>query len=133
MDNGEVINGLNEGWTFIGANLTEWLAGFMMTLFIGSAFGISPVGGTPIFITTLAGITFGMAALRKQFPDGTRGVANSFMISMGLPPPGIPRPSSIQPLWSGGPIKQVSEKKDYSHLNLDEMFELIYEEKYSNE
>ncbi len=133
MDNGEVINGLNEGWTFVGANVTEWIAGFIMTMLIGSAFQISPVGGTPIFICTLCGITFGMAALRKQFPDGTRGVANQFMIALGLPPPGIPKPASIQPLWSGGPIRKVDEKKDYHHLDLDSMFDLIYEEKYSNE
>ena len=133
MDNGEVIHGLNEGWNFLGANVTEWIAGFLMTLFIGSAFRISPMGGAPIFVGTLGIITFGLAGLRKGQPDGIKGVANMFMCSLGLPPPGIPKPASIQPFWSGAPIKKTSEKKDYAHLNLDEMFDLIYEEKNSDE
>lgn len=129
MDSGEVIPGLNDRWTLMGANLMEWMSGFLMTMLIGSAFQLHPSRSTPIIVGLFLGTTFGLAALRRQFPDEHKGVASLFLVKLGLAPPHIPRPASLQPFWSGAPVKEINERKDYMYLDLDDMFDLMKKEK----
>lgn len=129
MDSGEVIPGLNEGWNFLGARVTEWSAGLIMALLIGSAFQMNPAKTMPILGFIFGGVTFGLASMRRAFPDEEKGLANYFMCLIGFPPPTIPKPAMLQPIWSGAPIKEISEHKDYSYLNLEEMFDLIDKER----
>ncbi|MCI5066192.1 hypothetical protein MRY87_10745 [bacterium] len=123
MDNGEVIPGLDEGWTFAGARVTEWGSGFLVAILIQEMFLSSPARTMPIFLGILIGTTFGLVRLRKAFPDEERGVANFFMVILGISPPGIPAPAAIQPVWSGVPVKKLEEKKEYHQLHLSELFD----------
>lgn len=129
MDSGEVIPGLNEGWNFMGARLMEWCAGLIMAMLVGSAFRLNPATSMPILVTAFFGVTFGLASMRKKFPDEEKGLANHFMSLLGFPPPKIPKPAILQPVWSGAPIKEISEHKDYSYLDLQDVFDLIEKEK----
>jgi hypothetical protein len=120
MDSGDVIPGLNEDWTFAGAKPFEWMAGFM-TSFLGANMVDKPATWMPILVMIWIGTTLGLAFLRKKFPDEERGVRNLVMVKCGFQPPGIPAPSKLQPLWSGGPIKAVKEECLYSQLGLEEL------------
>ena len=122
MDNGEVIPGLNESWTLGGAKLNEWIAGFMMFI-ISSELFFNPVGKhMPQLMATFIITTFSLAALRRSFPDEERGIRNSAMTAMGLPPPGIPAPAPIQPYWSGAPVRDLPPMCDYLRLGLERLF-----------
>jgi hypothetical protein len=120
MDGGDVIPGLNEDWTFAGAKPFEWMAGFM-TSFLAANMVEKPATWMPILVMIWIGTTLGLALLRKKFPDEERGVRNLVMVTCGFEPPGIPAPSKLQPLWSGGPIKAVKEECLYSQLGLEEL------------
>jgi len=124
MDNGEVIPGLNEGWTLAGAKPGEWIAGFMM-LIIGSEviFTDKITRAMPGLLMLWVGTTFGLAALRKLYPDEERGIRNHVMVLCGFPPPGIPTPSALQPVWSGFPIKRLPESKLFTKLGLERLFD----------
>ena len=76
----------------------------------------------PMLGLVLVGTTFGMATLRKQYPDEERGIRNAAMVAMGMPPPGIPAPASIQPNWSGAPMRGVQENSYYAQLGLVDVF-----------
>lgn len=119
MDNGEVIPGLNDGWTFLGAKLMEWVSGLMMALMIAQMFGLTSTHA-PIFAAAVFGTTFGLRNLRQQFPDEEKGIANMVAANLGFAPPKIPKPAGIQPIWSGAPIKTLSEKKEFVELGLAE-------------
>lgn len=123
MDNGEVIPGLNEGWTLAGAKLSEWGAGFVMLL-IGSEviFTDKMTRSMPWLMALWIGTTFGLATLRRLYPDEERGIRNHLMVACGFAPPGIPAPSQLQPYWSGFPLRQLPEKCAMRQLGLDEVF-----------
>lgn len=120
MDGGDVIPGLNEDWTFANAKVFEWLAGFMTSFLVANM--VDKVGQwMPVLLMIWVGTTFGLAMLRRQFPDEERGVRNLVMVTCGFEPPGIPAPSKLQPLWSGAPIKGVKEDSLYAQLGLEEL------------
>jgi hypothetical protein len=120
MDNGEEIQGLDEEWTLAGAELFEWGAGFVMCMVASELFHLKGGANAPIFMIILIGTTLGMAAMRRKFPDGKRGLRNKCMESMGLPPPGLPAPARIQPRWSGAPLREPETKTFFHKLNLEE-------------
>lgn len=117
MDNGDVIPCLNEDWTFAGCKLMEWMAGLMMALMIGTAIE-KPANAMPFLVLVMIGTTLVMAMLRKQFPDEERGVRNLIMVSCGFEPIGIPAPAKLQPVWSGAPIRDLSENTLFRQLEL---------------
>lgn len=125
MDNGEVIPGLNEPWTFAGAKVMEWVSGFVMFMVVSELFGIQPGKAMPILLAVWFTTTLGLASLRRRFPDEERGVRNVAMVALGFPPPGIPAPAAIEPLWSGAPMREVPESTYFSKLGLDRLFPSI--------
>jgi hypothetical protein len=128
MDSGEVIPGMDDGWTFAGARVMEWASGFVLAIMVQELFFSTPAKTMPLFLAILVGTTFGLAALRKLFPDEERGVANYCMVQLGVCPPGIPAPAAIQPMWSGFPMRSMSEKKEFSQLGLLNLFPVEEEE-----
>ena len=121
MDNGEVIPGLNESWTFAGAKVNEWLAGFVMFMMSGElAFGWGP--SMPLNLIIFVSTTLVMASLRKIFPDEERGMRNAAMMFCGFAPPGIPKPALLEPVWSGVPVRKLREDSKWCALNLSEIF-----------
>lgn len=129
MDNGEEIQGLNEGWNFMGANASEWVAGIAMVMVVSEFFfGGKPATKMPLLIAIWVGTTISMATLRKKFPDETRGLRNYVMTSMGFEPPGMAAPSALKSSWSGAPVKELSEKCEFvtlglAHVTIDEQDE----------
>ncbi len=123
MDNGEEIPGLNEDWMFAGAKLFEWMAGFMSMLIASELFVGNASRSMPILVMVMVGTTFGLASVRRNFPDEERGVRNLVMVSLGFEPPGIPKPADIQPVWSASPIRELDEKTNFMELGLDEIFQ----------
>jgi hypothetical protein len=122
MDNGEEIPGLNEDWQFAGAKIFEWISGFMMMLLAAQTLVLHPGKSMPFLVAVMIGTTFGLAQIRRAFPDEERGVRNLAMLSLGFAPPGIPRPAKLQPMWSGAPNKELAENTIFMQLNLDELF-----------
>lgn len=122
MDNGEVIPGLNEDWTFAGAKAMEWIAGGIATLVYAELFLVKPATAMPLLMAICIGTTLGLSMLRRQFPDEERGVRNFLMVLCGFRPPDIPSPSSLQPMWSGAPVPMLSERSKFERLGLGEMF-----------
>lgn len=131
-DSGEVLSGLHENWTFLGANAMEWCAGLVVFLMI-SIFATSPAKAMPMMLAGWILTTYQLALLRKMFPDEERGVRNAVMTACGFPPPDIPAPASLQPIWSGAPVDMPPANSQFMKLGLDELFptgqrELIEEE-----
>ena len=122
MDNGEEIPGLNEDWMFAGAKLFEWIAGFMALLITSEVFVSNASRSMPLLVMVMVGTTFGLASLRRGFPDEERGVRNLVMITLGFEPPGIPKPAQIQPLWSAAPVRELKENTNFRQLGLDDIF-----------
>ncbi len=126
MDDGQEIPGLNEGYTFMGAKVLEWVAGFTMFVISGDLvhtfFGIRPTQVTPILLMILFGTTICISTIRRKFPDEERGMLNAFADFMGWVPPGLPPQSSVQPYWSGAPIRNIPKKTYFRDLALDEVF-----------
>ncbi len=121
MDAGEVIPGLNEDWTLLGAKLNEWIAGMLVFMLCGDL--ILGWGSTmPLLLMIWVGTTLTLASFRRVLPDQERGLRNNIMVYFGFPPPGIPTPACIQPAWSGAPIHQLSENNLYDFLKLSEIF-----------
>lgn len=129
MDSGEVIPGLDEGWTFAGARPMEWGSGLVLgmcaqeLLFTGS-----PASTMPYFIGIIVGTALLLKSLRKAFPDEERGVANYCMAQLGVEPPSIPPPAQLQPLWSGSPLQAISPKKEYVELGLNDIFQHTHDD-----
>ncbi len=120
-DNGEVLPGLNETWTFGGATLVEWGAGFAVFCII-SLFGRSPATLMPFMLTGWVTTTWTLASVRRMFPDEERGLRNFLMTSCGIQPFGIPAPSKLQPVWSACPIAGIPKTKRFHALGLSKMF-----------
>lgn len=120
MDGGEVIPGLNEDWTFANCKVFEWISGFMVSFLVATVVE-KPGTAIPFLLLIWVGSTLTLSYLRRQFPDETRGVANLFILTCGVCPPGIPRPARIQPRWSGGRISSVREGCMYTELGLDDL------------
>jgi hypothetical protein len=118
MDDGQVIPGLNEEWSFAGAKLMEWMTG-VTTAFLVSTLIEKPATAMPLLVIVLIGTTLSLSNLRKRFPDEERGVMNLVMTSLGFQPVGIPAPARLQPRWSGGRIARPSEKCLLVELQLD--------------
>ena len=122
MDDGQVIPALNENWTFAGATPMEWASGLAAAM-VFSEFFISNLGRSmPLVLMVLVSVPILLATLRKTYPDEERGLRNHLMSLMGLAPPGIPKPSMLQPLWSGSPVAELKEDCDYHRLELDKIF-----------
>jgi hypothetical protein len=120
MDSGEVIPCLNEDWSFAGAKLMEWMSGLMTAFMVSTAYD-KPAHVMPLLVLVWIGTTLVLAVTRKRFPDEERGVRNMVMASCGFAPPGIPAPARIQPLWSGMPMRELSQNCLYEQLRLDEV------------
>lgn len=118
MDNGGVIPGLNEDWTFAGCKVFEWVSGLMAGMLLSNFFE-KPGTVMPILVAVVVGTALGLAQLRRQFPDEERGVRNLVMVTCGIAPVGIPAPSKLQPRWSGGRINGLGENTLYSQLGLE--------------
>lgn len=127
-DDGEVLQGLDENWSFMGANAMEWgcaLAVFMLiSLFADSVARAMPfmlIGGIMTAVT--------LASMRKSFPDQERGVRNAVTTFFGFPPPGIPTPAKLQPIWSGSPMREIAPQSRFIQLGLGYMFK-TFERQY---
>ena len=120
FDDGEVLQGLDEGWTFMGANAMEWACGLVVFLLI-SLFADSPARAMPFMLAGWILTTLTLASLRRSFPDQERGVRNAVATACGFPPPGIPKPSALQPIWSGAPVKKVAQHWEFTKLGFDKM------------
>lgn len=99
----------------------EWICGFVAMVISSEAFD-KPAKWAPVLITIMLFTTFGMASVRKRFPDEERGLRNFLMVSMGFIPPDIPIPAVLQPYWSGAPMRQLEEKTNYVQLELQNLF-----------
>lgn len=124
MDNGEEIQALNESWTLAGAKLGEWISGLVMCMVSSEAFNVKGGTSAPFFGIVLLGTTLGLAAVRRRFPDEERGVRNFCMVGLGFAPPGIPTPATLQPQWSGAPVRELPEKGYFRQLKLEALFPL---------
>lgn len=120
-DDGEVLPGLNDNWTFLGANAMEWCVGLAVFLMIGSC-ARTPASAMPLMMMGWFATTFTLAGTRRTFPDEERGTRNAVMTACGFPPPDIPAPSSLQPVWSACPILELDKMTRFRQLGLDELF-----------
>ena len=121
FDDGEVLQGLDEDWTFMGANAMEWACGLVVFVLI-SLFADSPARAMPFMLLGWVLTTTTLAAMRRSFPDQERGVRNAVCVACGFPPPGIPAPSVMQPLWSGSPSRELQQNTKFVQLGLPQMF-----------
>ncbi len=121
FDNGEVLQGLDENWSFMGGNAMEWACGLVVFLLI-SLFADSPARAMPFMLLGWVMTTTTLATLRRSFPDQERGVKNAVSTACGFPPPGIPAPASLMPYWSGAHTREISSKTRFVELGLDQMF-----------
>jgi len=121
FDDGEVLQGLDEDWTFMGANAMEWACGLVVFVLI-SLFADSPARAMPFMLLGWVLTTTTLAAMRRSFPDQERGVRNAVCVACGFPPPGIPAPSVMQPIWSGSPSRELQANSKFVQLGLSEMF-----------
>lgn len=121
MDNGEVIPGLNEGWTLGGAKVFEWISGLMMLLVCQEVVFTEKIARSmPLLMVIWVTTTFGLALLRRGFPDEERGLRNHVMVAVGIAPPKLPTPAALQPLWSGAPLRELDPKSKFSQFGLAE-------------
>ena len=124
FDDGEVLQGLNETWTFMGANAMEWACGLVVFLMI-SLFAETPARAMPFMLMGWLVTTTALASLRRGFPDEQRGVRNALCTACGVDPPGIPTPSALQPVWSQCPIKVIGQSERFEDLGLDILFPTV--------
>jgi hypothetical protein len=123
MDNGEEIQGLNEGWTFMGCKPMELGAGLMMFMCVKEIFFKNEVSvGMPFMLTAWVLTSVGLRSIRLVVPDEERGVRNFTMVLMGFAPPGIPAPALIRDFWSGSRLKELAPTSRFQELGLDRIF-----------
>ncbi len=127
-DDGEVLPGLDDEWTFMGANAMEWSAGLVM-FFMISLFAETPARAMPFMLAGWVLTTTTLASLRNMFPDQQRGVRNVVMTACGFNPPGIPTPARLQPVWSPSPMRAIPEKCRFKSLGLEQLLP-SFEEQY---
>ncbi len=120
-DDGEVLPGLNEPWTFVGANAMEWGVGIVVFVMIGS-FARTPASAMPFMLGGWVLTTTTLATVRNLFPDQERGVRNAVMTACGFPPPGIPAPAALQPIWSGAPVTGAKVNSRFVRLGFEHTF-----------
>lgn len=123
MDSGDVIVGLDEPWTFLGATLVEWMSGFVMFMIASQLFFTKITQGMPILLVIWIGTTLSMKYGRLAFPDGERGLRNALAVFFGVCPPGLPLPSEMQPIWSGAPLRELGKEAHFTVLNLNEILD----------
>ncbi|MCC6934034.1 MAG: hypothetical protein IT292_12420 [Deltaproteobacteria bacterium] len=123
FDDGEVLPGLNEKWTFFGATAFEWAIG-LVSFMMPSIFAPNGKIGVMIPFMLIAWVltTYSFASLRQLYPDEERGVSNSFMTACGFEPVNIPSPAKLQPYWSAAPIKELDKESRFVAVDLDKMF-----------
>jgi len=121
FDDGEVLPGLDDTWTFMGANAMEWAVGLVVFLMIGS-FARTPASAMPAMMTGWIVTTACLASTRRLYPDQERGVRNAVMSSCGFNPTDIPAPAILQPVWSASPLEELSQESNFRHLDLDVLF-----------
>ena len=123
MDSGEEIQGLNEGWTFMGCKPMELGSGFMAFMMVKEIFFQNEVSvGMPFMLASWIFTSFSLRSIRMMVPDEERGVRNFAMVLMGFSPPGIPAPAVIRDLWSGCRVREISPESRFSELGLDKLF-----------
>lgn len=122
MDDGYVIPRLNENWTFAGATPLEWCCGLVAGILFQELFLANMGRNMPLVLAVMVGTPMILAMLRKTFPDEERGLRNMCMVKMGFNPPDIPAPAVMQPSWSGLPMREIDEKKEFIILGLDVLF-----------
>jgi hypothetical protein len=122
MNGGEEIPALNEPWTLLGAKITEWVSGITMgflTLIVFEEFlGIRGARAMPVLLIIGVSTTVTLASIRLKFLDEERGIMYKVMDKAGFPPPGIPKPASMQPYWSGARAPWVKETSNFYKLDL---------------
>ena len=123
MDDGYVIPGLNENWTFAGAKPMEWASGLVAALVFTELFVTNMGRSMPLILMVLVSVPIVLATLRKTYPDEERGLRNHLMSVLGLEPPDIPAPSQIQPVWSGMRIEDLENNCEFKRLGLDIILE----------
>jgi len=124
MDSGEEIPGLGDSWTFLGAKPFEWIAGLPTFLIVSEFFFKgSSAKNMPILLICMIGTTITLATLRQRFPDEERGLLNLLAVKCGFPPPNIPTPADLQPIWSGAPIRKLPAEREFVQLGLDKVFD----------
>ena len=124
MDNGEVIPGLNEDWQLAGAKISEWVCGFMAFIICSEVlFTDKMARSMPLLLLIGALTVFGMAALRRTFPDEERGIRNAALTAVGVAPPGIPTPAALQPIWSGARVRELNPTTKYRQYGFDLVFD----------
>ena len=124
MDNGDEIPGLNQEWTFLGANIMEWSAGFAAMVICSEVlFKGQVASAVPFLLIICVGTVVGLKSARAMYPDESRGLRNHMMTLCGFAPPGIPAPAELQSTWSGAPAKNLSAMCEYKLLGLDHLFE----------
>jgi len=122
MDDGYEIPALNENWTFAGATPMEWVCGLAAGVVFTELF-ISNMGRyMPLILMVVICVPILLATLRKTYPDEERGLRNHLMSLLGAAPPDIPKPSMLQPIWSGSPVAEIPEKKEFKQLALEQVF-----------
>ncbi|MCB0359881.1 MAG: hypothetical protein KDD44_09600 [Bdellovibrionales bacterium] len=121
FDSGEVLPGLNDTWTFMGANMMEWCVGLCVFVCIGAC-ATTPAAAMPLMLGSWIGTTYTLAGVRKSFPDEERGTRNAVLTALGFPPPGIPAPAALQPRWSAAPLKELNEATRFRKLGFDQLF-----------
>ena len=121
MDNGEVIQDIDQPWSFMQVRLMEWICGAVFALIV-QLFFKSPANAIPFMLVGVFAVAFSMAGVRKLYPDEERGLRNAFAVFLGIPPVGIPTPSKMQPIWSGGQIRDLKEDTNFKKLRLDYIF-----------
>lgn len=123
MDNGEEIQGLNEGWTFMGCKPMELMAGFMVLILEHELLFRNDVSiGMPFMMASWVFTAAILRSVRLLVPDEERGIRNYAMVMMGFSPPGIPAPALIQDYWSGCPVRELDPECRYRELELDRLF-----------
>lgn len=132
FDDGEVLQGLQVNWTFLGANLMEWSAGFMVFI-LASLFAEPGRMGVavPFMIIGWVSTTVALAAARKSFPDEERGMRNALLAFCGFSPLDVPAPSNLQPVWSATPISELPEEWLFTQLGLGEILP-TFERQYTD-
>lgn len=123
MDDGQVIPGLNEGYTLAGAKIMEWVSGLMISMIAQELLQVNIATSGPLMIVMALGGVFAMAGARKAFPDEERGLRNSCMVALGFAPPGIPTPAQFRPYWSGAPLRSQPKESYFAQLSLGEVLD----------
>ena len=122
-DDGEVLPGLNEKWTFLGATAFEWAIG-LVSFLMPSIFAPDGKIGLmlPFMLSGWVLTTYSFASLRQLYPDEERGVSNAFMTACGFEPVNIPSPAKLQPFWSAVPVKELDPEDRFVAVGLDQIF-----------